>query len=251
VKPKGLFSVFTVQEVRCENAYTRTLIFDSPLLDSQPGQYVMAWLPGIGEKPFSISDDDPLGLTIADVGPVSRALTKLTLGERVWVRGPLGRGFTLASHSHLLVGGGYGAAPLSLLAKRARQQGHPVMVALGAKTKDDLILVSAFSAMGCQVFLATEDGSAGIQGLVTGAMEQAVAGGCPETLYACGPNGMLMAVAAFAREKKLPAQLSFEALIRCGVGLCGSCELPEEVCNKLGIPTGFLVCHDGPVAAIV
>ncbi len=250
MKSEGLFLTFIVQEVRCDNAYTRTLIFDAPLSNSQPGQYVMAWLPGIGEKPFSLSDDDPLALTIADVGPVSHTLTQLTPGKRVWVRGPFGKGFTLASDSHLLVGGGYGAAPLSLLAKRARQKGHPVKVALGGKTQDDLILVPIFYALGCQVFLATEDGSAGIQGLVTEAIGQAIADGCPETLYACGPSGMLMAVAAFAREKKMPAQLSFEALIRCGVGLCGSCDLPEVTCLKLGLSPGFLVCHDGPVATI-
>ncbi|MDY6846400.1 MAG: dihydroorotate dehydrogenase electron transfer subunit, partial [Chloroflexota bacterium] len=82
---------------------------------------------------------------------------------------------------------------------------------------------------------------------VTDALERACADWRPEAIYACGPMGMVLAVAAFARAKKLPAQLSFEALIRCGIGLCGSCELPESTCLELGIPSGFLVCHDGPV----
>lgn len=244
---EGLFTQYRVAEVRTENLKTRTLIFDAPLEDVQPGQYLMAWLPGLDEKPFSISGDAPLAITIADVGPFSHGLIQLEKGDRVWVRGPFGRGFTLTSQSHLLVGGGYGAAPLSLLARRARELGHRVVVALGAKTEDELMMVATFEDLGCQVYTVTEDGSCGVRGLVTAAVEEAYDACKPEALYACGPNPMLLALAAYAREKRLPAQLSFEALIRCGIGLCGSCELPEAVCAQLGIPAGFLVCHDGPV----
>lgn len=250
MKPTSLFNAFRVQEVRQENAYTQTLVFNTPLPKVQPGQYVMAWLPGIGEKPFSIAAKEPFSLTVAAVGPVSEALCNLKPGERVWVRGPLGQGFVLQGHRHLLVGGGYGAAPLSFLARQARQQGHEVGVCLGAKTKDDLIMVNQFESIGCHVHLATEDGSAGMQGLATAALEQAYWEQFPEVIYACGPTGMLLAVAELSLRHLVPAELSFEALIRCGVGLCGSCELPEEICLKLDLPTGFLVCHDGPVAIL-
>jgi len=247
VKHNGLFSVYTIKEMRLENAHACTLLFNDTLPDTQPGQYVMAWLPGVGEKPFSVSGDDPLALTVADVGPVSHALNQLCTGDRVWVRGPLGKGFSLTSQNLLVVGGGYGAAPLSLLASRARQQSLEVTAVLGARTRNDLIMTSAFEASGCHVYLATEDGSTGIKGMVTAGMEGAYEDFHPDGLYACGPTGMLLAAAEFAREKNIPAQLSFEAVIRCGIGLCGSCELPEETCLKLGIPAGFLVCHDGPV----
>jgi len=210
----------------------------------------MAWLPGIGEKPFSISGNTPLALTVADVGPFSHAFTQLSKGERVWIRGPFGYGFKLTSQTSLLVGGGYGAAPLSLLARHLRLKGSQVAVALGARTGEALMMVRAFESLGCQVYLATEDGSAGTMGLVTSAVEQACAEVKPDTLYACGPSNMLVALGEFALLNNLAAQLSFEALIRCGVGLCGSCELPEATCVKLGIPEGFLVCHDGPVALI-
>jgi dihydroorotate dehydrogenase electron transfer subunit len=247
MKRDGLFRPYRIAEVRIENDKTRTLIFDAPMEGIQPGQFLMAWLPGLDERPFSIRGDDPLAITVADVGTYSHRLTRLELGERVWVRGPFGKGFSLETESHLLVGGGYGAAPLSLLAKRARELGHSVAVALGAKTKGDLMMVSAFEEMGCHVYLATEDGSCGVKGLVTAAVEQAFDECSPATLYACGPNPMLLALAAYARDKGLPAQLSFEALIRCGIGLCGSCELPEDICLILGIQPGFLVCKDGPV----
>jgi dihydroorotate dehydrogenase electron transfer subunit len=251
MKPSGLFSVFRIVELRQENARTRTLIFDAPLKDATPGQYVMVWLPGIGEKPFSLSGDDPLMLTIADVGSVSHALNHLSKGDPVWVRGPLGNGFELAFRSHLLVAGGYGAAPLSFLARQARAQHHDVSICLGARTADDLIMVDQFEEMGCEIYIVTEDGSAGQQGLVTTALEKAYREQIVEVIYACGPTGMLEAVAAFARENMVFAELSFEALIRCGIGLCGSCELPEDLCTRLDLPTkGFLVCHDGPVAIL-
>ena len=247
MKRDGLFRPYRVAEVRIENQKTRTLIFDAPLEGVHPGQYLMVWLPGLDERPFSISGDDPLAITVAEVGSFSHSLAQLEQGERVWVRGPFGRGFSLETQSQLLIGGGYGAAPLSLLAKRALGEGHRVAVALGAKTEGDLMMVSSFEEMGCQVYTATEDGSYGVRGLVTAAVKHAFDACKPEALYACGPNAMLLAISAYAREKGLPAQLSFEALIRCGIGLCGSCELPEAVCTQLGIPPGFLVCHDGPV----
>ncbi len=250
MKHEGLFTPYRIAEARIENRITRTLIFDAPMEGIQPGQYVMAWLPGCGEKPFSISGDEPLAITVADVGSFSHALTQLEQGDPVWIRGPFGVGFSLSGERHLLVGGGYGAAPLSLLARCAMEKGHTVAVALGAKTESDLMLVSIFRKMGCQVYLATEDGSVGVKGLVTGVLEKAFVEINPETLYACGPNPMLMRLARITREENLPVQLSFEALIRCGVGLCGSCELPEAVCLKLGIRPGFLICHDGPVVRV-
>lgn len=250
MRTQGLFAAYRVSQVRIENYRTRTLIFDSPLAGSCPGQYVMAWLPGIGEKPFSISGNDPLALAVADVGKVSHALNLLHPGERVWIRGPLGVGFELHSNSHLLVGGGYGAAPLSLLARQALAVGHSVTVVLGAKTRDELMMVSAFEELGCKIYLTTEDGSAGEQGLVTDVIEKACEEQHSGCIYGCGPTGMLAAVGKAAQMFGVPAQLSFEALIRCGVGLCGSCELPEDLCLALGISPGFLVCHDGPVARV-
>ena len=242
----GLFEVYQVKSTRQENPRTHTLTFDAPL-PSDPGQYVMAWLPGIGEKPFSISANDPLALTVCEVGPVSSALCQLKAGDKLWARGPLGRGFALVGQSHILVGGGYGAAPLTFLAKQARAQGYKVTVCLGAKTQADLIMVDEFRRLGCELLIATEDGSAGEQGLVSLPLLRAMEQDTAASVYACGPTGMLLAVHRLCQRVRVPTQLSFEALIRCGIGLCGSCELSEETCQQLGIPFGFLVCHDGPV----
>jgi len=250
VNPVGLFSAFRVQQKRTENAYTCSLVLNDSLPDALPGQFVMAWLPGIDERPFSLSDNDPVRITVADVGSFSHALNQLQPGDYLWLRGPLGRGFIPHGRSHLLLGGGYGAAPLSFLAKSLCAQGDQVGVCLGVRSRADLLLVEEFESLGCQVWLATEDGSAGKQGLLTALLPEAQNALKPETVYACGPIGMLTTVGAWARTAGLPAQLSFEGVMRCGVGLCGSCELPEETCQQLGLAPGFLVCHDGPVGEI-
>jgi dihydroorotate dehydrogenase electron transfer subunit len=225
----------TAREV--ENAKTVTLELDASL-ECSPGQFAMLWLPGMDEKPFSISGDDPLCFTLAKVGPVSEALQGLAVGDRVWFRGPFGAGYSAAAASTLLVGGGYGAAPLHFLARRLLEAapGSRVRAVLGARTSADLFFVRRFASRGITVDLTTEDGSAGTRGRVTDVVGPLLAAGGVDSLCACGPEGMLEALASLCGKHRVAAQLSHEAYMRCGIGLCGSCE-----------HGGRLVCLDGPV----
>lgn len=240
----GLPQPMRIDAIRQENAATRTLVLDGTL-DAAPGQFVMAWLPGVDEKPYSLAGDDPVSLTVAAVGPFSQALHSLQVGDAVWLRGPLGNGFAVppaTSPSHaLLIGGGYGVAPLRFLAERLLAAGHQVSAIIGARSRDQLLLVGGFEALGIRPWLTTEDGSAGRRGLVTDAVDTAMDGpdGRTPAVYACGPTPMLAAIAAICRARAWPAQLSWEAHMRCGIGLCGSCELGQ----------GWLTCLDGPVSA--
>ena len=143
-----------------ENYRTRTLTFDQSLA-GQPGQFVMVWLPGIGEKPYCITNDSPLTLTVVSVGPFSTALNALSAGDKVWIRGPFGHGYQLSGEKLLLVGGGYGVASLYFLAQQALVQNRQVEVCIGAATARDVLLVEKFEAAGIQVRIATEDGSLG------------------------------------------------------------------------------------------
>lgn len=234
-----------------ENAKTVTLELDASL-DCAPGQFAMLWLPGMDEKPFSISSADPLCFTIAKVGPFSEALHGLREGDRLWYRGPFGTSFPVspkaaAAHRRaaspggvLLVGGGYGAAPLHFLARRLLAQGTAAAVeaVLGARTAADLLFPSRFEALGVPVHAATEDGSAGRRGLATDEARALLESGRFSLLAACGPEGMLAVLAAACAALSIPAHLSYEAYMRCGIGLCGSCE-----------HGGRLVCMDGPVFA--
>lgn len=214
-------------------------------LSAQPGQFVMVWLPGVGERPFSIAGMDLFSLLVVDVGPVSHALHQLHLGDPLWVKGPLGHGFSLTGESLVLVGGGYGAAPLWPLAQLARSQGKAVTVCLGARNQNGLLLAERFAQIGCKVLLATDDGSAGIQGLVTRVVKPLLAAAAVDELYACGPTGMLSALAAMAKSYAVSYQLSWEAHMRCGMGLCGSCEVSQA--SDPALPLGWLACFDGPV----
>lgn len=248
---RGLMQAYKLARVEQENATSFSLWLDGELPNASPGQYVMVWLPGVGERPFSLHSASPLALTISCVGPSSKAICALPPGGTLWLRGPFGKGYVLEGKNHLLVGGGYGAAPLTYLAEEALIRGDEVRVCLGAASAKDLMFVEKLREIGAGVFVATDDGSQGTQGLVTAVVLEQILHHKPDSLYACGPTGMLMALWDLCEQHNIVAQLSFEGIIRCGIGLCGSCELNESLCAKLGLPAGWLVCHDGPVARLM
>ncbi len=236
-----------IQEIRVENPRTRTFVLDA-CLEAEPGQFVMAWLPRFDEKPFSLVSPAPVTLMVAAVGPFTRLLHEKAVGESLWIRGPFGRGFRVPEEQRrlALVGGGYGVAPLLWLARSLQGRAQEVTVLLGARTAQDLLYTRAFQALTQEtgptrfrLLLTTEDGSAGQPGLVTGALEPLLARREVEAIYACGPHGMLEALARLARQHRVPAQLSWEAYMRCALGLCGSCE-----------HQGALLCLDGPVLEV-
>ena len=223
-----------ISDIVEETRTIKTFVLDDKM-DAQPGQFVMLWLPGVDEKPISIAAPDPLTLTVARVGPFSNALHECKVGDRLSWRGPFGRPFRLdPARPALLVGGGYGAAPLYFLAAQAAAQGIATTVALGARRADDLIFVERFQRLGVQLLLATEDGSAGVKGFVTEAITPQLAD--RPTLYACGPEGMLVALHTLCHEQGLPGQLGVERYMKCGFGVCGQCALDD-----------ILVCTEGPV----
>lgn len=242
------FLPFTLTRTRDENYRTKTLIFDRPLPASNPGQFVMAWIPGVGEKPFSIASDEPLHLTVVSVGPFSQSLCHLQVGDRLMVRGPLGNGFAVTGKKLLLVGGGYGAVPLLFLAQQASRQACHITVCLGAKVAQELILGDAFQGLGCSVMFATDDGSQGFKGLISHLVAGTISSTSFDQAYLCGSTAMLTHTVRVLTRGNIPCQCSWEALIRCGIGLCGSCELDPAICDLLGIEQGWLVCKDGPVS---
>ena len=226
---------FRVTRVVREGSAGCTLVLDGAL-PAEPGQFVMAWLPGVEERPYTIMDDDPLSLTVAAVGPFSRSLCALHVGGRLWARGPLGHGFAPAGTRHLLVGGGSGVASLTLLAQRALARGDQVIAAIGARTAGQLMLDWRLAELGAQVIIATDDGSRGYHGTVLEAARAHIERRWPEAVYACGPEPMLRALAQATEAAGLPCFVSLERVMRCGLGVCGNCHCGDR-----------LVCRDGPV----
>jgi dihydroorotate dehydrogenase electron transfer subunit len=156
----------------------------------------------------------------------------------VGVRGPFGNNFTESRGRVLLVGGGTGAAPLLFLAKRLAAKAERLSFVIGAKTKNELVFLRDLDALCTEesVVGATEDGSYGIQCLATEPAEKLLEKEKFDLVYACGPEQMIRKVLELTEKRGTALEASLERLMRCGIGLCGSCVIGK-----------YRVCRDGPV----
>ncbi len=142
--------------------------------------------------------------------------------------------------------GGVGSAPFPLFAAALVELERPVRALIGGRTSGHLLCGADFEELGVPVHLATEDGSAGHHGLVTAVLEQQLdAAEGPVALYSCGPTPMMRAVDAIARERGLPHQVSLEAPMACGIGVCLSCVVPVR--TEEGRWKYARICREGPV----
>jgi dihydroorotate dehydrogenase electron transfer subunit len=160
---------------------------------------------------------------------------------------PLGRPFALPRDpvSCLLVGGGYGAAPLVFLAEHLRERGCRVDVVLGASTEEKLFGVLEAKRIASTVTITTDDGSLGEAGLVTDHLRAVIDRAATDVVYACGPMGMLAAVADIASQAGIYSQCAVEESMACGIGVCMTCVLP--VIGDDGITRMLRSCVEGPV----
>jgi dihydroorotate dehydrogenase electron transfer subunit len=195
-------------------------------------------------RPFSICRARPgkIELLIKTVGQGTRLLAQKKTGETLDILGPLGRGFSLAEKKPvLLVGGGFGVAPLLFLAETLRRKKRPMEVLLGGKCQDDLLLRKELKLAGAGVACTTEDGSLGTKGLVTKLVRDYLESRTRDWhVVAAGPFPMLKAVAALAREYGVSAEVSLEEMMACGLGVCNGCVI--KVAGRFQ-----RVCKDGPV----
>ena len=182
------------------------------------------------------------------VGKGTAMLSTLHASDLLDILGPLGKGFELGApeEEKLIVGGGVGLAPLYLLAKEL-VKGSKVRLFAGGRTRDDILCITEFERLGVECYTATEDGSLGECGLVTEALLRRLdrlSGRA--AIYACGPHGMLKAVAEIAAERALPCQVSLEGYMACGVGACLGCVAPGRN-HSQETPDFRCVCTEGPV----
>ena len=206
-----------------------------------PGQFVFIWLPGIGEKPFSVMDDNPLAFGILERGEFTRKINSLQGGDYVYIRGPYGKGIDIDFNEDVvLVGGGCGIAGLNLLAKKASPQqrldNRRLVVLLGAKDKEHIPYLEHFQKYG-EVFVATEDGSAGFKGMVTDLFYNARLRR-NSYFFNCGSSAMIDAIFPLELRISQPELVysSQDFMTRCGIGICGSCA------DKIG----RRACLEGP-----
>ena len=232
----------------------RCLVLDAPAIAqvARPGQFVHLRVTGLEtsalRRPFSIyrAEGDQLTVLYKTVGRGTEQLARLRPGDTLAAMGPLGNGFPLDNHDRLpiLVAGGYGVAPLAFLARHLSIKG---IVMIGGRSAEDILCVEDFLNLGWKVQVATMDGSRGENGLVTALIDDwLTANPKPSAeFYACGPYGMLRAVADRAAHARARAWVSLDKHMVCGVGACLACV------QRLRRPDGTTwiarVCRDGPV----
>jgi dihydroorotate dehydrogenase electron transfer subunit len=248
-----------VRERRRVGAYhALTLVAPRIAEAARPGQFVHL-LAGEDRsfplrRPFSIwrvEDPDPGAVEVVFdvVGAGTLALSRLRGGDRVDVLGPLGRGFEPPPEPAgcVLVGGGYGAAPLFFLAGELRARRCRVELVIGAATATRLLDPEAAGRLGHGLTVTTDDGSAGRRGLVTDPLPDLLARTGAGRVYACGPMPMLAAVSRVAAAAGVPCQVAVEEQMACGTGICFSCVLPVRLEGSSAGTRMARSCLEGPV----
>jgi dihydroorotate dehydrogenase electron transfer subunit len=237
----------------CEGYFKLKLFSRGIASAALPGQFVMlriseAAVPLL-RRPLGVHNvnlkSGAVDLLYEVVGKGTELLSRKKPGEYIDILGPLGNGFDLRRPkveriAPILVAGGMGVAPLVFLAEKLKAK--KCLVLIGARTKEQLLCVKDFARLGCKVKVATDNGSAGFKGRVTGLLKnELVAQACRQSMiYACGPEPMLKALSCLAENCNIPAQLSLEAHMSCGFGACLGC-----VVNTVN---GYKrVCKEGPV----
>jgi len=217
----------------------------------QPGQFahlrILPLKDALLRRPFSIFQvsGDTLSILYKNVGQGTDVLSRMGPGEELSAIGPLGHGYTVppaGGETPLLVAGGYGMAAMYLLAERSRQKG---VVFVGGRRRMDILCEKEFRALGWEIRVTTEDGSHGEKGLVTqpviAELQRGTAG---RKLFACGPTPMLKAIGRLAEEFNVPAELSMDEHMCCGVGVCLTCVIPVKTADGWEYQR---TCTEGPV----
>ncbi len=228
---------------------------------TEPGQFVMLKTTSASDpmlrRPFSVFEvlRDDLGTVRAisilnkRAGRTTGLLYELDAGDTVWCLGPLGLPFNPPlSGEAWMVAGGVGLAPFATLAEALVALQVPTTLFYGARTGDELYYLEFFDRLGVQLVLCTEDGSIGEKGRVTAPLEAALAArgeANAVTVYACGPEPMLAAVAAVAARYEQPCEVSMERTMGCGLGGCYSCVVPVRQAD--GQTRYVRSCIGGPV----
>ncbi len=241
-----------------------------------PGQFLNIKITDAVEpflrRPFSIHRVRVSGIEILyeAVGKGTEILSQKKPGEYLDVIAPLGNGFTLPTTYYslpaILVAGGMGVAPLIFLAEKLAEIKYQKsniknLVLIGAKTKKEILCEADFMKLGCEVKISTDDGSRGFRGKITDLFKTLLPTyySLSTVIYACGPKPMLKEIANISSRYKIPAQVSLEEHMACGIGVCLGCVIKVKTQNSrqrrgsskaAKLKTQFeyqRVCREGPV----
>lgn len=221
--------ILKIHEVIDENPHIKTFIFKHEL-EYKPGQFLMVWIPGVDEKPFSVSliEKDRFAITVERKGGFTSAMHKMGPGDKIGIRGPYGNPFTIIHGNACVIGGGCGIAPIMPLVKELE---NPTVI-VGCQTRNRLLFKEQITNFN----VCTDDGSHGYSGFVTDRFKEILKNEEFEIVYTCGPEPMMKAVFEICQKKGILCEASLERFMICGIGICGQC-----MCDNKRI------CQEGPV----
>ena len=229
-------TIVTIEKVINETPTVRTLIFSDEVMSNVlPGQFAMVWIPGVNELPMSVMISQESGkaaFTVRKHGPASTGLFNIEVGGQIGVRGPYGNSFDLKEGKLLLVGGGTGLVPMMRLLTFVKSTDN-VTVLIGAKSKEEVFFEDLANSLlehnSHNVIVSTDDGSYGEKGFVTDLVEKLVSETHYDGVYVCGPEIMMYKTVQSAHSRNIFVQASLERMMKCGVGICGSCCVGEDL----------------------
>lgn len=245
-----------------EYEYEITLLAPQVAAEAKPGQFMQVLYDQnynpFTRRPFSVYRVDREKETFSIVylarGVFTQGLRNKQVGQNLSVVGPLGNWYEPDSNPevlHVMAAGGVGAPPLYLLAERMTCEtgaGPRIVVINGARTRNLLVGVEEFKALGVEMRFTTDDGSYGAKGIVTDALTSILdSHPGPSHVYTCGPTGMLKAVGEICTRRRIPCQVSVETVMPCGVGVCMGCVVKIRDSSS---PSGYVnlrSCYEGPV----
>ncbi|MDK2821672.1 MAG: dihydroorotate dehydrogenase electron transfer subunit [Clostridia bacterium] len=252
-----------IQNIKAEILASRKIGHDIFLLKlnapsitetAQPGQFVhircSETTDPLLRRPISIHDinsDGELTLIYHVKGKGTSWLSKREAGKKLDILGPIGRGFTLTENKRVaLVAGGLGSIPLFFLAKKAAEKNNEVDFFIGAQSKGCLLRIDELKALNINLYIATDDGSEGFKGFITQLWEQYLKNGkVYDRAYSCGPKPQMAAFSRLAIKASLPAEVSLEENMACGIGACRGCVTTIQ--DSYGNKHYENVCTCGPV----
>jgi len=242
-----------------EDYFKAVILAPRIAISAVPGQFlnikVNSGTEPLLRRPISIHkiSGDKIEILYEVLGPATEILSRSKPGELLDIIGPLGNGFNLPTtnyqlRTNILIAGGMGVAPLLFLAEKLKEhkaggRRQKIMVLIGARSKSQILCEKEFKDIGYDVKIATDDGSRGFKGRVTDLLRHLLR---PTTydlrpnIYACGPKPMLKEISRLSREYEIPAQISLEEHMACGIGACLGCVVNTRDGYKR-------VCKDGPI----
>jgi len=244
------YEILEIKEIISETNTIKTFIFDWEMKGEKipsPGQFVMVWsfTRKHDEKPMSISSIDrknsKIGITVKKVGGFTEELHKLSVGDKLGIRGPYGNGFDvngLENKNILAIGGGVGMAPIACFTSDAEEKKADVDVVCASVTKNELLFQEKLDSEGANIFTCTDDGTCGFEGFATHRTIDLLKSKSYDMAVVCGPELMMKGIFDLLEDYGIPTQYSMERYMKCAMGICGQCCVDN---------TGWRICVEGPV----